>query len=162
MNSFQARPAGRRLRALGVLAAGALVSVSLAGCGGSSGAGGAALSKAAYSKQMSAIGAGFEADLGPLSTLKTAHQAQLVLTKLRGELAETVAKLRAIKAPAAIAGGARASDDRDGRVEQQLGPVIANLKTMGIKALRSVATLDAVKGIATAVAAINKAGYNIG
>ena len=135
-----------------------LAAACLAGCGS---AATPPLSKAAYDKQMVAIGKSFGADFDPLSAANTAHKAQLSLTKIQGELAATEEKLASITPPAPVKAEHARLVAAVGEFESELGPVIAKLKTGDLNALGSVTSLKGFKDIDKALQAIVNAGYDI-
>lgn len=98
-----------------------------------------------------------------VSAATSVPAAALALTKLRNQLAVIDKQLNGITPPTAI----KADDARLVKAirefENELGPVIAKLKSGAIKTLSSIPSSFKGQGdIASAVAAINKAGYNIG
>lgn len=148
-------------------AACALLAVCLGGCGGgakpaASLAGARPLSKAQYSRQMTVIGKTFQREVALIATAPTIRAEQLTLTRLEGELGVTETKLRAIVPPAPIQADHARLVEAIGEFEAELGPLIAKLKSGAITDLGTIPVPKGEKDIFNAVAAINKAGYNIG
>jgi hypothetical protein len=144
------------------VAACALAATLLSGYVGSKAYGAKPLSKAQYSKQVSVIGKTFGIDIAPVGASTTVHAAALALAKLQGELPVLDRKLRAITPPAAIKADHARLVKAIGEFGSELGPLIAKLRSGAIKTVSAIPAPKGQRDISNAVAAINKAGYNIG
>ena len=130
---------------------------------GSDALGATPLSKAQYRKQVTLIGKTFGTDVGLVSAATSVPAAALALTRLRNQLAVIDKQLNGITPPTAIKADNTRLVNAIREFENELGPVIAKLKSGAIKTLSSIPSSFKGQGdIASAVAAINKAGYNIG
>jgi len=133
--------------------------VSLTACGGG---GARPLAKAAYDKQMTAIGKSLGSAFKPVAAAKTAHTAEVALVKVEAKLVAVETELDAITPPTAVktdqAHLVTAIEELDG----ELDPVIAKLKTGDLKAINAIDSLKGIKDLTAAVEAIGAAGYNIG
>lgn len=120
------------------------------------------LSKAQYRKQVTLIGKTFGTDVGLVSAATTVPAAALALARLRAQLAVIAKQLNRITPPTAIKADNARLVNAIREFENELGPVIAKLKSGAIKTLSSIpSSFKGQSDIASAVAAIDKAGYNI-
>jgi hypothetical protein len=148
-----------------LLARAALAGVCLAllataaGCGGGGGA--KPLSKAAYDRQMEALGREISASLTPLATVKTAPEAAAAASRLRKGLRTVEARLAAINPPAAVKDDHAKLVTAVGKFATELGPVITRLEHGDLSAAGTVYTLPAVAEVQAASGAIEAAGYPI-
>jgi hypothetical protein len=138
----------------------ALATLCLAGCGG--GGGPKPLGKAAYDKQMTAIGKSLGAAFEPVAGAKTAHKAEVALVKVQGKLAAVDQELDAITPPSAVKTDQAHLVKAIEELDRELDPVVAKLKSGDLKALGAIDSLKGIKDLTVAVEAISTAGYNIG
>lgn len=130
---------------------------------GSDALGATPLSKAQYRKQVTLIGKTFGTDVGLVSGATTVPAAALALAMLRSQLAVIDKQLNGITPPTAIKADNTRLVNAIREFENELGPVIAKLKSGAIKTISAIpSSFKGQSDIASAVAAINKAGYNIG
>jgi hypothetical protein len=141
----------------------ALVIVCLAGCGGKGhgSSGPTPLTKAAYDRQMTAIGRSLGEAFAPVGAATTAPEAQAALSTVEGELTSLQEKARAITAPTPLTADQALLVTAFGEIRSELNPLIAKLRSGDLQALNSITSLKGIKDLATAVHAISKAGYSI-
>jgi hypothetical protein len=150
-------------RAVSGAVLGALAIVCLVGCGGngSKSSGPEPLSKAAYDRQMTAIGRSLGTAFAPVGAATTAQEAQAALSTVEGELTSLENKARRITPPTPLAADQALLVTAFGEIRSELNPLITKLKSGELQAVNSIASLKGIKDLATAVHAISKAGYNI-
>jgi len=155
--------AGGQRRALTTVTACALTACALAAlCLAASAAAHKPLSKAAYDKEMTAIGTSVGGDLKPVGAARTGHSEELALVKLQGELGAIGRELAAITPPGPVKADHALLVAAVQEFEREVGPVIATLKARHTSALASILELKGLLAIESTVAAINTAGYSIG
>jgi len=137
--------------------------VCVAGCGGGHARirGPKPLTKAAYDRRMTAIGLSMGADIRPVAEARTAHTAELALTKVKDEFAALDTQLAAITPPTPIRADQAHLVAAVGELENELASLIAKLHTGDLKVLNSFDSLKGNLDLAAAVKAISKAGYHI-
>jgi hypothetical protein len=151
----------RRVLARAALAGACLVLVAAAaGCGG--GGGSRPLSRAAYDRQMEALGREISNDLAPLSKARTASEAAAATASLQDGLRRVKTRLAAITPPAQVKDAHARLVTAVGAFADELDPVITKLRHGDLSALATVFGLPAVAEVQSDSAAIEREGYPIG
>jgi hypothetical protein len=137
-----------------------IVSVGLVAVGSAAG-NSTPLSKAAYAKQLTAIGKNASSSIGSLTAMNSASSAYVALGKVQVALEIAANRLSSIKPPAKIATAHAKLTAAVGELAVELSPIRAKLKTGNLQALGSVLSLKGMKDLLAANAALAKAGYHI-
>ena len=122
----------------------------------------APLTKTEYVTKMKAIGRSLSTSLNSLGSATTAAKAATALTAVQTDLRAAADKIGAITPPDAIKAQHAQLERAVRDFADELGPIIAKLKTGSMTALSTVPTLKGLREIQTASTAIANQGYKIG
>jgi len=147
-------------RLIGLLALGGLLAVMASGCGGGSSK---PLDKAAYEKQMRAVGADLTKSLNALTaSTGSATKAAAALVALQTHLRTAEKELGSITPPVNVKTQHADLVTALGEFADELDPVITQLKAGKMTALNDIGTMKGLNDIETASNAIAAKGYKIG
>jgi Family of unknown function (DUF6376) len=120
------------------------------------------LAKAAYVRQMKAIGRSLSTSLNSLGAATTAQKAATALQEVQTDLRHAADRIESLTPPAAVKAqhAQLAKAVRD--FADELDPVITKLKGGNMQALSTVPTLKGLQEIQTASTQIASKGYKIG
>ncbi|HEY4347903.1 MAG TPA: hypothetical protein VGM80_09960 [Gaiellaceae bacterium] len=150
---------GNRFRTLlSIGAALVMLGLLLGGCGGSKSSG---LSKSDYMTQLSALRSELSGAISSTAGATSPQAAATAMTAAQSKLRDALTKLKAISPPDAAKVGNEQLVTAVGELIDELGPVIAKLKSGDFTALGSVTSLKGFLGIEKAASTLTKAGYDV-